>query len=137
MRGKPGSKIIITISREGSDIFDVTIIRDIIKIQSVKSEIYENIGYLRITSFSEQTSSGLKKEINKIKNSLSDNNKIGYILDLRSNPGGLLVEAVAVSDMFIEKGEIVSTRGRNNENKRSYYAKPGDIIRGKPFSSNN
>ena len=133
MRGKPGSKIIITIVREGSDSFDVTIIRDIIKIKSVKSEVYNNIGYLRITSFSEQTSSGLKKEINKIKKSFSDDQKIGYILDLRSNPGGLLNEAIAVSDMFIEKGEIVSTRGRNNENKRSYYSKPGDIIKGDPL----
>ena len=133
MRGKPGSKITLTIARNGEDIFDVNIIRDIIKIKSVKSEIYGNIGYLRITSFTEQTSSGLKKEIKKIKNLINKKEKIGYILDLRSNPGGLLIEAIAVSDFFIEKGEIVSTKGRGEKNKRVYYAKPGDIIDRSPL----
>ena len=99
MRGKKGSPIIITISREGVEPFEIEIIRDIIKIQSVKSDIFNNIGYLRITSFTEQTESGLIKSIKKIKEKLNDK-EIGYILDLRSNPGGLLRQAVKVSDIF-------------------------------------
>ena len=132
MRGKPGSKITISIAREGLEIFDVTIVRDIIKIQSVKHDVYGNVGYLRISSFTEQTKSGLKKAIKKIKLSL-DKNEVGYILDLRSNPGGLLNQAVAVSDIFLEDGEIVSTRGRKNRNIKSYYAKSNDLINSKPL----
>tara|TARA_Y100000741_G_scaffold337992_1_gene297722 strand:- start:263 stop:1552 length:1290 start_codon:yes stop_codon:yes gene_type:complete len=131
MRGKPGSKITITIAREGSEIFDLDIIRDIIKIQSVKHEIFDNnIGYLRITSFTEQTKKGLGKAIKEIQKKLK-NNEIGYILDLRSNPGGLLTQAIAVSDIFLENGEIVSTRERGEKNIRSYKAKKGDMINNK------
>jgi len=132
MRGKPGSEIIITIAREGQDIFDVIIVRDIIKIQSVKHEIFENVGYLRVTSFTEQSKSGLTKAIKDIKLTL-DNGDIGYVLDLRSNPGGLLKSAIAVSDIFLEKGEIVSTRGRKETDTKSYFAKTGDLIEGKPL----
>ena len=99
MRGTKGSLITITISREGVEPFEIEIIRDIIKIQSVKNDIFDNIGYLRITSFTEQTESGLIKSIKKIKEKLNDK-EIGYILDLRSNPGGLLRQAVKVSDIF-------------------------------------
>ena len=132
MRGKAGSKITITIAREGMDIFDVDIIRDIIKIKSVKNEVYGDIGYLRISTFSEQTSSELKKSINIINRTLNKN-EIGYILDLRSNPGGLLTQAIEVSDIFLKKGEIVSTRGRNDKDIRRYKAKSGDLINEKPL----
>ena len=132
MRGKKGDPITITISREGVEPFEVNIIRDIIKIQSVKYEIFDNVGYLRITSFTEQTESGLIKYIKKIKEEL-DNKQIGFVLDLRSNPGGLLKQSVKVSDIFLEQGEIVSTRGRNKENILRYRAKKGDRINGQPL----
>jgi carboxyl-terminal processing protease len=111
MRGEEGTSIKITISREGVEPFELNIIRDIIKIQSVKSDIFNNVGYLRITSFTEQTEGGIKKSIKNINKELKKK-EIGYILDLRSNPGGLLDQAVKVSDIFLEQGEIVSTRGR-------------------------
>ena len=132
MRGEKGDPITITISREGVESFEVNIIRDIIKIQSVKYEIFDNVGYLRITSFTEQTESGLIKYIKKIKEEL-DNKQIGFILDLRSNPGGLLKQSVKVSDIFLEQGEIVSTRGRNKEDILRYRAKKGDRINGQPL----
>ena len=132
MRGEKGEPITITISREGVEPFEVNIIRDIIKIQSVKYEIFDNVGYLRITSFTEQTESGLIKYIKKIKEEL-DNKQIGFVLDLRSNPGGLLKQSVKVSDIFLEQGEIVSTRGRNKEDILRYRAKKGDRINGQPL----
>ena len=132
MRGEKGDPITITISREGVEPFEVNIIRDIIKIQSVKYEIFDNVGYLRITSFTEQTESGLIKYIKKIKEEL-DNKQIGFVLDLRSNPGGLLNQSVKVSDIFLEQGEIVSTRGRNKEDILRYRAKKGDRINGQPL----
>ena len=132
MRGEKGEPIMITISREGVEPFEVNIIRDIIKIQSVKYEIFDNVGYLRITSFTEQTESGLIKYIKKIKEEL-DNKQIGFVLDLRSNPGGLLKQSVKVSDIFLEQGEIVSTRGRNKEDILRYRAKKGDRINGQPL----
>ena len=132
MRGDKGQPITITISREGVEPFEVEIIRDIIKIQSVKYEIINNIGYLRITSFTEQTESGLLKSIKKIKEELNGK-QIGFILDVRSNPGGLLSQSIKVSDIFLERGEIVSTRGRDKENIRRYRAKKGDEINGQPL----
>ena len=132
MRGEKGDPITITISREGVESFEVNIIRDIIKIQSVKYEIFDNVGYLRITSFTEQTESGLIKYIKKIKEEL-DNKQIGFVLDLRSNRGGLLKQSVKVSDIFLEQGEIVSTRGRNKEDILRYRAKKGDRINGQPL----
>ena len=132
MRGEKGDPITITISREGVEHFEINIIRDIIKIQSVKYEIFDNVGYLRITSFTEQTESGLIKYIKKIKEEL-DNKQIGFVLDLRSNPGGLLKQSVKVSDIFLEQGEIVSTRGRNKEDILRYRAKKGDRINGQPL----
>ena len=132
MCGEKGEPITITISREGVEPFEVNIIRDIIKIQSVKYEIFDNVGYLRITSFTEQTESGLIKYIKKIKEEL-DNKQIGFVLDLRSNPGGLLKQSVKVSDIFLEQGEIVSTRGRNKEDILRYRAKKGDRINGQPL----
>ena len=132
MRGKKGDPITITISREGVEPFDITIIRDFIKIQSVKYEIYNDIGYLRITSFTEQSEDGLKNSIEKIKNTLN-NKERGFILDLRSNPGGLLSQAVKVTDIFLERGEIVSTRGRGKKDIKRYRANSGDNTNGKPL----
>ena len=132
LRGKTGTAIRLTISRETTEPFEVEIIRDIIKIQSVKSEIFDNIGYLRITSFTEQTETGIKKAIKKIKKDLN-NKDIGYILDLRSNPGGLLDQAIKVTDAFLEKGEIVSTRGREKKDIRRFRARSGDLLGEKPL----
>ena len=111
MRGKVGSDIKLTILREGKKPFDVTITRAIVKITSVRSRIEGKVGYVRITSFNEQTEKGLKKAMAKIKDELGGELQ-GIVLDLRNNPGGLLDQAVAVSDAFLDKGEIVSTRSR-------------------------
>ena len=131
MRGEKGEPITITISREGTEPFEVNIIRDIIKIQSVKHEVYDNVGYLRITSFTEQTEDGLIKSINKIQN--ENKNIKGFVLDLRSNPGGLITQAVKVTDIFLKRGEIVSTRGRDTKDIRRYRAKNKDLTNGKPI----
>ncbi len=130
MRGKKGEPIVITISRANTEPFEIEIIRDYIKIRSVKSEVLNNIGYLRITSFNEQTESGLLDAINKIE---KENQIKGYVLDVRSNPGGLLTQAVKVTDIFLERGEIVSTRGRNKKDIRRYRAKKSDRTNGKPL----
>ncbi len=130
MRGKKGEPIVITVSRANTEPFEIEIIRDYIKIRSVKSEVLNNIGYLRITSFNEQTESGLLNAIKKIE----QENKIkGYVLDVRSNPGGLLTQAVKVTDIFLERGEIVSTRGRDKKDIRRYRAKKSDKTNGKPL----
>ena len=130
MRGKKGEPIVITISRANTEPFEIEIIRDYIKIRYVKSEVLNNIGYLRITSFNEQTESGLLNAIKKIE----QENKIkGYVLDVRSNPGGLLTQAVKVTDIFLERGEIVSTRGRDKKDIRRYRAKKSDRTNGKPL----
>ena len=131
MRGEKGQAITITVSRDGTEPFEVKIIRDIIKIQSVKSEVYDDIGYLRITSFTEQTEDGLLKSIIKIQK--ENENIKGFVLDVRSNPGGLLSQAVKVSDIFLTRGEIVSTRGRESKDIRRYRAKNKDHTNGKPI----
>ena len=131
MRGEKGQPITITVSRDGTEPFEVKIIRDIIKIQSVKSEVYDDIGYLRITSFTEQTEDGLLKSIKRIQK--ENENIKGYVLDVRSNPGGLLSQAVKVSDIFLTRGEIVSTRGREKKDIRRYRAKNKDHTNGKPI----
>ena len=130
MRGKKGEPIVITISRANTEPFEIEIIRDYIKIRSVKSEVLNNIGYLRITSFNEQTESGLLNAIKKIE---KENQIKGYVLDVRSNPGGLLTQAVKVTDIFLERGEIVSTRGRDKKDIRRYRAKKSDRTNGKPL----
>ena len=132
MRGKKGESIIITISRENTEPFELEIIRDFIKIRSVKSEIINNVGYLRITSFNEQTESGLLNALKEIKSN-SNETILGYILDVRSNPGGLLDQAVKVTDLFLSKGEIVSTRGRDRKDIKRYRAKNKDKINGMPL----
>ena len=132
MRGEKGTSIRLTISREEIEPYEVKIVRGIIPIQSVKSDIFDNVGYIRITSFTEQTESGLKKAIKKINKDLNDK-ELGYVLDVRSNPGGLLNQAIKVVDAFLEQGEIVSTRGREKNNIRRYRARKGDLIKAKPL----
>jgi len=133
MRGKVGEDIKLTIRRLGKEPFDVTVTRGIIPIRTVRSRIEnKNIGYIRISSFSQPTEKGLKKAIKKIKKELGDKFK-GLVLDLRNNPGGLLDQAIAVSDAFLETGEIVSTRARRKETHQRFNARPGDLIGGKPI----
>jgi carboxyl-terminal processing protease len=132
MRGPVNSDITLTIRREGRDPFDVKLTRANIKIQSVHSHLENgNVGYVRISSFNEQTDVGLNAAMKSLKQQ-SSNKLVGVILDLRNNPGGLLDQAVAVSDAFLDKGEIVSTRGRRAEDAQRYDARSGDIANGLP-----
>ncbi|NDF12761.1 MAG: S41 family peptidase [Proteobacteria bacterium] len=133
MRGKVGSKVKLTILRETKkEPFEVTLERDVIKIKSVRGHVEGDVGYVRITSFSEQTSKLLEKEIEKQKKDLGGKMK-GIVLDLRNNPGGLLDQAIAVSDEFLAQGEIVSTRGRQPESTKRFNATAGDILNGLPI----
>jgi carboxyl-terminal processing protease len=130
MRGPVGSSIEITVRRRGVKkalIFNIT--REVIQVQSVKSELIDNnIGYIRLTSFNENSSEQIKDKINK----LNKNKDLkGYILDLRDNPGGLLSQAIKISDFFLENGEIVSTRSRQASENRKWFAKKGDLTNGK------
>jgi carboxyl-terminal processing protease len=134
MRGPINSEIRLTIQRKGRDPFDVKLTRATIRIQSVRSHMVgDDIGYIRITSFNEQTDVGLNNAIKNIKQQ-AGNKLRGIVLDLRNNPGGLLDQAVAVSDAFIDKGEIVSTRGRRSDDAQRYDARPGDAAAGLPIA---
>lgn len=132
MRGKVGTKITVSIRRENTEPFDVEIIRDVIKIRSVRHRIEGNVGYIRITTFNEQTQPGLEKAINEIEDELGDD-LIGLVLDMRNNPGGLLDQAISVADTFLDKGEIVSTRGRHEEDNQKAMATAGDRVDGLPI----
>ncbi len=133
MRGAPNSKIKLTIKRENVDTpLDVSLTREVIKIQVVKSHLEGNdVGYIRVTSFNEQTDSGLRKAYQQLKAEAGEHLR-GIVLDLRNNPGGLLDQAIAVSDDFINDGEIVSTRARHPEDSQRWNAKGGDITGGLP-----
>ncbi len=132
MRGAVGTDIKLTVRRgEASEPFEATLTRAVIKIQSVRSRVEGNIGYLRITTFNEQTQTGLDKAIAKIKADLGPK-LAGFVLDLRNNPGGLLDQAISVSDTFLDHGEIVSTRGRKAEDTQRFNAKSGDQTGGLP-----
>ena len=134
MRGPVSSEIKLTIRREGKDPFDVKLVRATIKIQSVRSHLEgDNIAYVRITTFNEQTDVGLNNAMKNLKQQ-AGGKLLGVILDLRNDPGGLLDQAVAVADAFLEKGEIVSTRGRRSEDAQRYNARPGDIAAGLPIA---
>ena len=133
MRGKIGTKVKLTIRRFNEKPFDVTIKREEIKIQSVKTSIKgEDVLYIRITSFSEDVDTAISKAVKDAEKKYKDKLK-GIIIDVRNNPGGLLDQAVNVSDLFLDKGEIVSTRSRNEEDTVKYTAKPGDIAKGLPI----
>ena len=130
MRGPVGSSIEITVRRRGvKKALIFNIMREVIQVQSVKSELIDNnIGYIRLTSFNENSSEQIKEKINK----LNKNKDLkGYILDLRNNPGGLLSQAIKISDFFLENGEIVSTRSRQASENRKWFAKKGDLTNGK------
>ncbi len=132
MRGAVGAAVNLFIVRKGIDPFEVKVVRDIIKVESVKFNMEgDDVGYIRMSSFTEQSDIGLTKAINELDK--KSNGKIkGYILDLRNNPGGLLLQAVSVSDAFLDKGEVVSTRGRNPEDVERHNAQKGDLTAGKP-----
>ncbi|MBI5163424.1 MAG: S41 family peptidase [Magnetospirillum sp.] len=132
MRGAPNTDIRLTVRRVGNEPFDVKLTRAVIKIQSVRSHAEGNIGYLRITSFSQTTDADLKRHIAQMKKDIGKN-LAGFVIDLRNNPGGLLDQAVLVSDAFLDKGEIVSTRSRRPEDTQRFNARPGDIADGLPL----
>ncbi len=136
MRGKVGTPVELTIRREGtSEAVILKIVRDVIRIQSVRSRVEGDgtVGYIRITTFNQNTSEGLQSAVEKIKKEAGDK-LIGYVLDLRNNPGGLLDQAISVSDAFLEKGEIVSTRGRDDKDIKRDNATPGDITGNLPVT---
>ena len=134
MRGPVGSEIIITVVRQGTDQpFDVSIIRETIKMDAVKGRTVGKAVVLRVTTFNDQTTKGLNDALAKGIEELGGIENIeGVVIDLRNNPGGLLNEAISVSDAFLDSGEIVSTRGRNPEDGERYNAQPGDLAKGKP-----
>ena len=133
MRGKVGSDLKLTVRRENLDPFNVTVTRDIIKIRSVRSRMEGgDIAYVRITSFSEQTTSGVEQSIKSLRKK-AKGKLAGIVIDLRNNPGGLLDQSVKVSDAFLDQGEIVSTRSRRPDESRRFNAKAGDITDGLPI----
>jgi len=134
MRGEVNTPIVLTIAREGADKpIEITIIRDVIKVRSVRYRVEDgDIGVLDINAFNEQTFDNLEAGIKKIREEVGDDKLKGYIVDLRLNPGGLLDQAISVSDSFLDRGLIVSTRGRNEEETRRHSARPGDLTGGKP-----
>jgi carboxyl-terminal processing protease len=133
MRGAVNTKIRLKIMRAGQDKpIEVTITREIIMVRSVRSRPEGDVGYIRITQFNEQTNEGLKKAISDLAAQIPTDKLKGYVIDLRNNPGGLLDQAIAVSDAFLERGEIVSTRGRNAEETQRFNARSGDMTKGKP-----
>jgi len=132
MRGPPNTDIKLTVRRAGTDPFDVKLTRAVIKIQTVRSHAEGNVGYVRVTQFAATTDSDLKRNITQLKKDIGPKLS-GYVIDLRNNPGGLLDQAIAVSDDFLDKGEIVSTRSRRPEDTQRYFAHPGDIADGLPL----
>lgn len=133
LRGKPGTKVKITVRRVNEEPFDVTLKRDEIKVTSVKSDIKnDDILYVRISAFNEDVDTDTKKAVENAKKQLKDK-FAGIVIDMRNNPGGLLDQAVKVSDLFLEQGEIVSTRSRNEEDTVKFSATPGDIAEGLPI----
>jgi len=133
MRGPEGTKITLTVLRTGEKKpFDVTLTRAVVHVDSVKYRAEGDIGYIRLTAFNEQTGPGLEKAVRELRAKIGSGIK-GYIIDLRNNPGGLLDQAIEVSDDFLQSGEVVSTRGRHPDDTQRYNAKPGDITGGKPI----
>lgn len=134
MRGPVNTPIDLTILREGADKpIEITIIRDVIKVKAVKFRVEEDVGYMKITSFTEKTQTDLEAAIDNISEQLPGEKLKGYVLDLRLNPGGLLDQAISVSDAFLDHGEIVSTRGRESSDITRFDSRPGDLADGKPL----
>src|ERR1700737_4502725 len=134
MRGPVNTKIKLKVMRKGGEKpIEVSITRDIIRVRSVRSRLEgDDVGFIRVTQFNEQTTDGLKKAVADLTAQAGDKLK-GFVIDLRNNPGGLLDQAISVSDAFLEKGEIVSTRGRNAEETQRFNARAGDLSKGKPL----
>ncbi len=132
MRGPVNSAITVTIRRIGQDPFDVKMNRAVVKVRTVKAEAQNDVAYIRIAQFTEQTQPGLDKAMKDMKEKIGDKLK-GYVIDLRNNPGGLLDQAVSVADTFLDRGEIVSTRTRHSEETQRFNAKAGDQADGKPI----
>ncbi|PVB60709.1 S41 family peptidase [Labrenzia sp. 011] len=133
MRGPVNTDIVVTVRRKGrADPFDITITRDIIRIRSVRWREEDDVGYIRVTQFNEQTFDGLRDGIEEMTASIGEDKLKGFVIDLRNNPGGLLDQAIAVSDAFLDRGEIVSTRGREADETQRYNARAGDLTDGKP-----
>ena len=133
MRGPVNTAVKLTVLRgEKRESREIKITRDIIKVRSVRNEIKDDVGYIRITQFNEQTYDGVKAAMLKFQSEIPADKFKGYVLDLRNNPGGLLDQSIAVSNAFIEKGEIVSTRGRNADETQRYNARMSDLSKGKP-----
>ncbi len=135
MRGAPNTKIRLKVMRKGKDTpLEITLVRDVIRVRSVRSRMEgDDVAYIRLTQFNEQTTEGLKRAINDLTTQAQSDKFKGYVIDMRNNPGGLLEEAISVSDAFLDKGEIVSTRGRNIEETQRRNAKPGDLAKTKPI----
>ena len=133
MRGLVNTKIRLRISRKGAEKpVEVTITRDIIRVRSVRSQMHgDDVAYIRVTQFNEQTTEGVRRAINEMSAQHGDKLR-GFVIDLRNNPGGLLDQAISVSNAFLERGEIVSTRGRNAEETQRFNARAGDLTKGKP-----
>jgi len=133
MRGPVNTKIKLRVMRKGGDKpLELTVTRDVIRVRSVRSNMEgDDVVYVRVTQFNEQTTEGLRKAITELSNQAGDKVK-GFVIDLRNNPGGLLDQAISVSDAFLERGEIVSTRGRNAEETQRFNARAGDLTKGKP-----
>lgn len=132
MRGPVNTPITLTVVRKGQEEpFDVKVVRDVIRINAVKARAEDDVAYIKVTTFNEQTHTNLVKAIENLKKEIGPNKLKGYVIDLRNNPGGLLDQAVAVSDDFLERGAIVLTKGRNNEETQRAQARPGDLTDGK------
>jgi len=133
MRGRVNTPIALTIRREGAEEpVEIEVVRDIIQIRAVRFNEEDDVGYIRVTQFNEQTFDNLKKAIEELEAEIPADKLKGFVIDLRNNPGGLLDQAIAVSDTFLDRGEIVSTRGRNSDESQRYNARSGDMIKGKP-----
>jgi len=132
MRGPVNSSVRLKVQRPGrKDPLELTLVRDVIRIRPVRSRVEGDLGYIRVTQFNEQTFDGLRTAIEKISSEVGQDKLKGYVIDLRNNPGGLLDQAIMVSDAFLERGEIVSTRGRNADENQRFNAKSGDLTKGK------
>lgn len=135
MRGKVGTTVTLKVRREGVDeAIDFSLKRDVIRIKTIRHRIEQgNIGYIRVTTFNQNTVEGVEAAISDITKQVGNDKLLGYVLDLRNNPGGLLDQAIGVADLFLDKGEIVSTRGRSEEDTKRDNATPGDITNDKPI----
>ncbi len=135
MRGPVNTKIKLRVMRKGAEKpLEISITRDIIRVRAVRSNVQgDDVAYIKLTQFNEQTTDGLKKAIADLSTQIPADKLKGYIIDMRNNPGGLLDQAISVSDAFLERGEIVSTRGRNVEETQRFNARSGDLTKGKPI----